>query len=215
MSTNTANYNLVKPDGNPGGDLVDINVINSNMDIVDAALHAHDLSIAADAAAEDARLDALEAKIGNHKFFVPVVKAADESVISSIALQDDNELLIAIPGAGTYVIDLDLIITGPAAGDMRIGASFPAGTCRMLPDSLDNTLAATSGPISRQTVMIVSGVDPGVGIGTNVSDVYAHIRFFLFATAAGVFTFRWAQSVSTATNTIIRAGSMLRMEQVA
>lgn len=38
MSTNTANYNLVKPSGAPGGDLVDIAVINSNMDIIDAGM---------------------------------------------------------------------------------------------------------------------------------------------------------------------------------
>lgn len=42
MATNTPNYNLVKPSGNPpetGGDLVDVAVINSNMDTIDATMH--------------------------------------------------------------------------------------------------------------------------------------------------------------------------------
>lgn len=38
MSTNTANYNLVKPSGAPGGDLVDIAVINANMDTIDTQI---------------------------------------------------------------------------------------------------------------------------------------------------------------------------------
>jgi hypothetical protein len=49
VSTNTPNYNLVKPSGNPpetGGDLVDVAVINSNMDTIDTALHDHEIRVA-------------------------------------------------------------------------------------------------------------------------------------------------------------------------
>lgn len=38
MATSTSHLNLVKPDGTEGGDFVDVDVINSNMDLIDAAI---------------------------------------------------------------------------------------------------------------------------------------------------------------------------------
>jgi hypothetical protein len=49
VATSTPNYGLIKPSGNPpgsGGDLIDVDNFNDNSDIIDAALHAHDLSLA-------------------------------------------------------------------------------------------------------------------------------------------------------------------------
>ncbi len=144
-----------------------------------------------------------------------VAKAADESVPSSAALQSDDHLIAAINSVGTYLIDLGLYVSGNTAGDIRVGANFPAGTCRMSVDALDPTATATNGTVSRQTAAITTGVDPGVGIGTLGTDVFARIRFVLVATAAGTFTFRWAQSVSNASASIVRAGSHLHARQVA
>lgn len=144
-----------------------------------------------------------------------VVKGANESVTSSATLQADDALLFAVPAAGTYLIELHLVTFGSTAGDLRLGATFPTGTCRMFVDALDVTTTAVNGTVSRQTTAITSGVDPGIGIGVAAAEEYAVVRFILVATGTGTFTLMWAQSVSNATATTIRADSHLKWERVA
>jgi hypothetical protein len=147
-----------------------------------------------------------------------VRKTADESVTSSATLQNDNELSIAIPAAGTYEIDVHLIVTSAAnaAGDIRVGATFPAGTMTMMLDALDVSLAASNtGTIVRAAAAITSGVDPALGFGASTSQTYAHVKFLFVATASGTFQFQWAQSASNANATTVKANSLLTMVQRA
>jgi hypothetical protein len=148
-----------------------------------------------------------------------VRKTADESVTSSAVLQNDNELSIAIPAAGTYEIDVHLIVTSAAnaAGDVRVGATFPAGTMTMMLDALDDATLASGfvGSIKRFTAAITSGVDPAVGFGASTSQTYAHVKFLFVATASGTFQFQWAQAASNANATTVKANSFLTMVQRA
>lgn len=147
-----------------------------------------------------------------------VRKTADESVTSSATLQNDNELAIAIPAAGTYEIDVHLFVTSAAnaAGDLRVGATFPAGTMTMAADGLDNSLASgAAGTMTRFAAAITSGVDPGVALGASTTMTYAHIKFLFVATASGTFQFQWAQGASNANATTVKANSFLTMVQRA
>src|SRR5687767_8458817 len=102
MATFTANYNLRKP---AGGDLVTVAAdINASMDIIDAELDDH----------ED-RLDVIEGLNPQANTFI--YKAADESVTSSVTLQNDNHLNSPTLAAGTYVLEWCLQVDGADAGD--------------------------------------------------------------------------------------------------
>lgn len=146
-----------------------------------------------------------------------VRKTADQSVTSSITLVNDSALSIAIPAAGTYEIKLFLLLLSSVsnAGNIRVGASFPAGTMTMGVDGLAPGSTGTSGSISRQTAAITSGVDPGIGLGVVSAQTLARIDFLFVATASGTFQFMWAQSVSSATATTVKANSYLTMKQPA
>jgi hypothetical protein len=147
-----------------------------------------------------------------------VRKTADESVTSSTTLQNDDHLSIAIPGAGSYEIDISLGITSAAnaAGDIRVGATFPAGTMTLFVDALDASLASShTGTILRHALALTSGVDPGEGFGASTTQTYASLKFLFVATASGTFQFQWAQLASNASATTVKANSFLTMRQMA
>lgn len=147
-----------------------------------------------------------------------VRKTADESVTSSTVPQNDNELLIAIPAAGTFLIEVTLMVTSAAnaAGDFRIAATFPTGTMYMFTNGADSTLAsASAGPSEHRAQAITSGVDPALAFGASTTGTTIAAKFLLVATASGTFTLQWAQAASNANATTVRAGSFLTMKQVA
>lgn len=164
----------------------------------------------------EANLDALSNDLTALNGFVR--KTADESVTSSTTLQNDDHLSIAIPGAGSYEIVLNLIVTSGAnaAGDMRVGATFPTGTMTMFVNALDVSLASgSSGTAERRALAITSGVDPVVGIGASTTTAEAVVKFLFVATASGTFQFQWAQSASNVNATTVKANSYLTMKQMA
>ena len=64
-------------------------------------------------------------------------KTADEGLVNTATLQNDDELFLTVPAAGTYVLDALLIFTGPTntqvtnAG-IKVTWTLPAGaTCRI------------------------------------------------------------------------------------
>lgn len=169
---------------------------------------AHDILTAAD-------LNAAIAK-GIPKI---VVKTADESVTSSTTLQDDNELLISLASGSSYLIEAHLLVSGAAAGDVKtawartgtlnqIGGRMVRGPGINTTDVTAGAAAATTVGINRSsggnalTTALASGVD-----GTAIS--YISEVFTLTSVVTGTLTLQWAQNTSSATATIMRAGSFL------
>lgn len=86
MVSFTPYYNLGKPSGAVGGDLVDIAVENTNMDTIDTALHTH-----------DAHLTSLDSQIaglpGGNLGYVSLYEAANQTIANNVYtdLTWDNE----------------------------------------------------------------------------------------------------------------------------
>lgn len=147
-----------------------------------------------------------------------VRKTADETVTSSAVLQDDDVLLYAIPAAGTYEIDVRVIVTAAnnVNGKIRVGATFPAGTMILFGEGLTQSLSGGSeGSIVRFAPTLTSGVDPALGYGVSTLPTHIGLRFLFVATAAGTFKFQWAQVSSNAVGTTVKAGSHLDVRNVA
>lgn len=141
---------------------------------------------------------------------VLVVKNSDESVTSSSTVQDDNELLAAMLANTDYKFDLWLHITCATVTDIKVAFTAPAGAAiaydAYAPDT--NETLATNG-----TTVIATAA--GVEIALSpiaVTEVSVRISGYVRNGAnAGNLTLRWAQVGSSATPTVVKAGSWLHL----
>lgn len=154
-------------------------------------------------------------------------KTADESVTSSTTLQDDDHLTAMSLGVGTYIIEAMYLVSGAAAGDVKIAwafsgtatASYRAGQGPTdTTTSVKSTTAATTVGVNRSaaagdtTAAITSATPYGVD-GTNWSYIYE--RGLMVVTVAGTLKTQWAQLASSGTATVMRTGSWMWARRVA
>lgn len=147
-----------------------------------------------------------------------VRKTADEDVTSSAALQNDNELLYTIGATGTYIAKLVLFVTSAAnaAGDINLGFSFPTGTLSYGAFGLDSSLASGfSGTFAAQAVTSATSGVTAIGLGASTATNMIVIETDFVATATGTLQFMWSQNTSNANKTTVKAGSFMKVKQVA
>lgn len=147
-----------------------------------------------------------------------VEKTADQSISSSTVLTNDTDLLLTIGATGKYLIECNLWATAAAnAGPhIKFGFSFPAGTFDIEGWGPHNSIA--SGTAVQTEWITVQGATSGtssVGYGATTSVLGYFLRCRFTATATGTVRLMWAQSVSSASATTVKARSYLEMKQVA
>jgi hypothetical protein len=127
------------------------------------------------------------------------MKPADEIVISSSTLQDDNDLFFPVLANEMWSVQLYLSISSGTGPDFKFNFSVPAAT----------TYAFSQ--ISQATAVCLDYVNSDQSISTSGAGNNAAIipAFFRVGATPGTVTFRWAQNTPTATNTILQAGSSL------
>jgi hypothetical protein len=140
------------------------------------------------------------------------VKTADEQVVSSTTLQDDDHLALSVVAGGWYAVDCFLDVEGDPAGDITMGWSVPAGSTMTWTEggiSAGNTNNIGSLKIQRNDAATSSGV----GIIAAGSSVRPSGRLTVGGTA-GTLQLRWAQTASSGTPTIVKTGSWLRLTRI-
>ncbi|MFJ2848315.1 hypothetical protein [Streptomyces rubiginosohelvolus] len=141
-----------------------------------------------------------------------VDKPTDEQVLSSTILQDDDHLTIPVTAGGRYVIDAMLAVDGDPAADLLLTLAAPPGsTGYWTPGAI--TLGVSDGTGSIRLTRYAPGTPIGVGV-TAAGLIVAPLGS-ITAGANGTITVQWAQNVSSATPTILRAGSWLRVTRTA
>ena len=122
-----------------------------------------------------------------------IVKAADESVTSSAAVQDDNHLIIPI--AANESIQFDAVLFPQSGGGgFRYTFTGPAGAVgRFAPGSSSGELAVEATTTNNDRIVVTGGIQNG---GT-----------------AGNLTLRWAQSTSFGSATTLHAGSYIKWQK--
>lgn len=146
------------------------------------------------------------------------IKTADESVTSSTTLQNDNHLFYTVGATGTYIFDLWLWMNSAAnaAGDIKIGFTFPTGTCGFTAIGLDTTLASSfTGTMHTQGVNSATSGTTALALGLSTSTTVGHVHGFLIATATGTLQMQWAQNGSNGSASTILTGSHMLVRQVA
>ncbi|MEU9611887.1 hypothetical protein AB0D56_10080 [Streptomyces sp. NPDC048209] len=141
-----------------------------------------------------------------------VDKPTDEQVTSSVTLQADDHLTLPVTAGSRYTIDACLIAIGDPAGDLLLTLTAPPGsTGHWTPGAI--TLGVSDGTGSIRLTRYDLGQSIGVGI-TAAGLIVAPLGA-LTAGADGTLTIQWAQAASSATPTVLKAGSWLRLTRTA
>lgn len=145
-------------------------------------------------------------------------KTADESVTSSTVLQSDDVLNPTIAASEVLGIEWTLFYEGDAAGDLKLAVNVPVGATGLL--SVTGPEVAATTAVSQLNNAVTSDLtDTGtlvLGAIGAATLLVARVRAYVVnSTNAGNVTLRWAQNASSATATILKAGSFVIAHRLA
>jgi len=141
-----------------------------------------------------------------------ITKAADESVVSSTTLQDDDHLQFSVTLNTFYEFEISLIFVGHSAGDIQIAFAISTGTL---------TGAYFGHGQNASDVFQIQGGDPMTTVtpwgaqGSTTNPRLVKVHGSIYNTANATFKLQWAQNGSSATATTVKAGSKLGYRVVA
>ena len=134
-----------------------------------------------------------------------VRKPSDESVVSSTALQDDNDLLFAVGANEIWLFNI-LLIAIPNVGAIKSSFSFPAsGDLQSMRIGFDTALTSA---VDMIRLTASDGTTYNYGNYTT-SRIWRLENLYINAGTAGNVVFRWAQNASNGTASVVKANSTL------
>lgn len=166
----------------------------------------------ADGVTKAAVLDSSGASVAG-KFLPPVYKTFDTARASNTTLTADPDLAITVAANAVYVLDGNIVFTGdlPTIADFKADWTIPIGAVFRWSRNgypVNNSSNLDTVETDHSTIRVLGTY----GSATNLT---AAIRGRVVTTNPGVITFRWAQNTSSATQTIVRGGSWLRLQRVS
>jgi hypothetical protein len=138
-----------------------------------------------------------------------VEKAADETVVSSDTLQDDDHLFVNLLAGGIYHFRFHLMVSiendTPAYG-IKVALDGTAGVTALRAtasygDTVTGTVVAPNGPIT--------AFASAQGYNFPAGEHWVELEGAIEVSTAGTFRLRWAQNVSDADDTIVKRCSSL------
>ena len=142
---------------------------------------------------------------------VQIVKQADENVTSSIALQDDNELLFSIGANQDWAVETSYTYTtgGNSSPDINVAYNNTATspTCTYGTVNISHAGNIAAGSITCDTALAMTTSATGVKNGVLTGGMTS-------GAGGGTVAFRWSQRVSNGTSTRVEDGSYLFAFQV-
>lgn len=138
---------------------------------------------------------------------VPIIKrkVADETVNNSSTLQNDDELAIVVAADTSYRLRATIRYSSGTTPDFKWAWSYPTGLTMVYSAICQVTTVAFA-------ELIESSGGAVDGAGANES------LFFdgtvVVSSTAGTLQFRWAQNTANPSDTIVRAGSYLELQQI-
>lgn len=146
-----------------------------------------------------------------------VILTADHAGVVSSTTRVDTNLAIAVEASKTYTFDAILFYSAPTAGDFAAGLSTPTGTTgRLWPTTIDSADVNAFGEmyIGSTSDLVNTGAWTAPGQTTASDIVSMSLRGFIkTSVTAGSVTLRYAQFISNATATILRAGSRMTIRE--
>lgn len=122
-------------------------------------------------------------------------KTANESVVNSTVLQNDNHLFFPAAANEVWVYDLYILVRASSTTpDLRVGWSLPSGTFYIKSSSVESSAVN----------LTVLSIPVTLGVRLNVFH-----GLLVIGTVAGTARFQWAQNVLSGTGTILMANTCL------
>jgi hypothetical protein len=147
---------------------------------------------------------------------VSAVKTVDQTVTSSVAFVDDTALQILLAPNATYEFRSVILFTAAQTGDIALifagpsGASANLGFSALDAAATGNTNTALT---ARGTALPTASVTFG-GNGAQLLPVWVMGTVVTGATP-GIFKLQWSQGTSSATGTVVKAGSYFAANRIA
>lgn len=147
-----------------------------------------------------------------------VYKTADESVTSSTTNQPDDHLILAVAANLTYDLEFLWIYAADSTADIKFGFSAPTGAtldwgCHAQlggGTGISGSVAFDSQTIGQQAFIL-----GGFGAGNTQNMTARGWGRLVVSSTAGNLSVNWSQNASSATSSIMRAGSKMTLRKVA
>lgn len=149
------------------------------------------------------------------------VKAANESVTSSITFQNDDHLVLAVEANTNYTLTGFLLANGDIDGDLKLQFTYPVSaaiTYGLVAPALPNTGNSNTDANLGGRPEDASSPSNTVEIGTTTSSTNPTTVIFMgylsVGATAGNLVLQWAQQTSSATATTLLKNSWIKLERV-
>lgn len=146
---------------------------------------------------------------------ITIVKAADEGLASTTALQDDDEFFVTVVSGRKYLVELCGTVSSGANGGFQCAlggtATWVSADCyeALLFDQSANTILDVRAVTVFGNGSVLMTDSPG-GAMTYLFSLVAGVVI----TGNGTLVFRWAQAVSSVSNSTVRRGSYFRVTRI-
>lgn len=145
-------------------------------------------------------------------------KSVTESVTSSTTLQNDDNLSYSLDDAGGRYeanIYMRAVSAANAAGDIKVGFTFPSGSFLFTGFGPDIGLASGTVQTGDWAALVGTGTSTGtLSFGLSTAGVGIHLNLLVTPGTTGTLQFQWAQNSSSASQTSIVGGSYMTVKQV-
>lgn len=134
---------------------------------------------------------------------VYIVKPSDETVNNSTTLQNDDDLAFAVTDGSQWEVDVFILGRQAAAVGFdfqMVGSGGSTITQQGYAYGNNGATTFTSG---------YGTTEVRWGLGATGSDYSCHLKFFITSSGAGTATLQWAQGSASATDSTIKAGSVM------
>jgi hypothetical protein len=136
-------------------------------------------------------------------------KTANETVNNSATLQNDDELFLAVEASAVYELNLRGQYNSNATADFKYGFTFPSGTTMQYTQTVIG-VGLTTLNIYEQDQTSTPNLEGQAAVkGMLVTGLV------IVSSTAGTLQFQWAQATANASNTVVSAGSVMRLNRIS
>jgi hypothetical protein len=158
--------------------------------------------------------DFLSALVPDYKW-----KTAATNRASTTTFSDDPDLTTTLAANGTFLVEMFLNVGSTLAADFKTMWTVPSGATGTRRAIGPGSTASDSGADNISGRFGVHAFSTSVaysGVRDSVSNLFAVIEIgVVFTSSAGTCALQWAQVASTAVNTNVGAGSLMRVKRIA
>lgn len=151
-----------------------------------------------------------------------VVKVSDESLNSNTTLQADDELFFSVAPNEVWIFEFHVYYLGNTTGDFRCGLKFPTSPTQISYDiigmgsAVSNDAGSGVGSTNVVGINAIADAVSGQQLGADTNKTPVVLKGFLRnGSSSGTVALWWAQSVSNATNTTVKAGSWIQATRIS